>query len=84
MDNDQVKTGSSTCPGFQVISLVSFVADKFSLGVILGLTLVSPYSSLPLNFIICSTANQLSCRLELARRDRRRHSECEYQAPVLM
>ena len=53
LDKEQVKTGSSTCPGFQVMSLVKLVADKFSLGVTLGLTLVFPNSLLPRSFKIC-------------------------------
>ena len=44
LDMEQLRTGSSTYTAFQVISRVRLMADRFSLGVTLGLTLVSPYS----------------------------------------
>ena len=55
-----IRIGSSTFPAFQVISLVRLVVDRFSLGVTLGLTLVSAYSLWPLSFRIWFTANLLS------------------------
>ena len=48
----QVKLGSCTSPGFQLIRLVREVADRFILGVILGLKLLSPYFSPFLSFRI--------------------------------
>ena len=47
LEKEQVNTGSTTCPGFQVISLVMVVADRLSLDMTLGRTLVSPYSFTP-------------------------------------
>ena len=66
------------------MSLVREVADRFSLGVILGLRLLSPNSLLPLSFMIWLMANSLSDMALLASKERRRHSGWAYQAPVLI
>ena len=52
LERVQVKLGSCTSPGFQVIRLVREVSDRFFLGVILGLKLLSPYFSPFLSFRI--------------------------------
>ena len=83
LERAQVKLCSCTLPFFQLISLVREAADRFSLGVILGLTLLSPNSSTPLRLRIWSTANCLSWRSELASRETKRHSGWAFQAPVL-
>ena len=71
----QVKMGSSTSLGVQLINLVREVADRLILGVVLGLTESSPYS-LPLLFLrILSTANFLSSASELERRETSKGSE---------
>ena len=79
----QVQLGSWTWPGFQVMRLVREVAERFSLGVILGLRLLLPNLLLPLSFIICLMANSLSDMVLLASKERRRHSGWAYQASVL-
>ena len=51
----QVNAGSTMCPVFH-ISLIRLVADRFILGVTLGLVLMSPYVWCPRSFRIWSTA----------------------------
>ena len=83
LDRLHVKVGSCTRPGPQLIRLGSDVAERFSLGVILGRTELSPNSSFPRNFMIWPIANCRSVRVGLASKERRIHSGCEYHAPVL-
>ena len=77
LERTQVKLGSCTVPGFQLISLVREVADRFSFGVTLGLRLLSPYSLIPLSFMIWLMAKLRSEAVELASRERR-HLGCAY------
>ena len=71
----QVKLGSCTSRGVQLIKFCSNVAERFSLGVILGLTDLSPKSAFPRNFMIWLIANCQSVRVGLDSKERRRHSE---------
>ena len=47
MDLEQVKLGFCTTLGFQLIRLMRVVADRLSFRMILGLTLLFPYSFYP-------------------------------------
>ena len=81
MERLQVKLGSWTWPGFQVMSLVRELVERFSLGVILDLRLLSTIllnniAIFPLSFMIFLMAL-------LASKKRRRHSGGAYQDPVL-
>ena len=69
----QVKLGSCTVPGVQLIKFCSEVAERFSFGVILGLTELSPKSAFPRNFMIWLIANCRSVRVGLDSKERRRH-----------
>ena len=74
VERPQVNEGSCTFPGAQLIKVDSEVADRLSLGVILGLTELSPNSLPFLNFSTWSIANFLSEMIGLASRDRIKHS----------
>ena len=82
VERPQVNEGSCTFPGAQLIKVDSEVADRLSLGVILGLTELSPNSLPFLNFSTWSIANFLSEMIGLANRDRIKHSGWAYHAPV--
>ena len=82
VERPQVNEGSCTFPGAQLIKVDSEVADRLSLGVILGLTELSPNSLPFLNFSTWSIANFLSEMIGLASRDRIKHSGWVYNAPV--
>ena len=76
VERPQVNEGSCTFPGAQLIKVESEVADRLSLGVILGLTELSPNSLPFLNFSTWSIANFLSEMIGLASRDRIRGIPC--------
>ena len=77
-----MKEGSCTFPGAQLIKEGSDVADRFSLGVILGRRELSPNSLPPLSLSTWLMANFLSEMMGLASRERIKHSGWLYHAPV--